>query len=398
MVVWVGLFTVFLSQSAISEPMVQGVTIEGRSVEGRWQGFDDQGRIVLQADDATNALLPAEISNLSWPGRAATTQPTESDHPWMIHLPDQSRFAAALAGSEEGTLEFHTGYVDSLVLTLSEVAAIQCAHIGDKDLTRQFLQLMEKRDPTEDTLLVLRDGNISQLKGVTEALNAERISFKWRNRSREFPIDSIFGLIIAAGVQSQSVPAVQCFLRGDDIWAGRLVGGDAGRIILERGGGNRVTLPVSQLSEIRFRSDRVFFLSDLTPKEYECKPFATTQWEWRRDRSVANRPLRIGKRSYARGIGMHSQSSLVYELEPGYAHFAADIGIDEAVGYHGHVVMRVLADDKEVFNSGPVTGRDEPTSILVPINNVRQLTLVVDYGQELDIGDQANWANARLVK
>ena len=62
------------------------------------------------------------------------------------------------------------------------------------------------------------------------------------------------------------------------------------------------------------------------------------------------------------------------------------------------MIFRVIADDEEVFTCGPVTGRDEPRPILVAIGGAKTFKLVVDFGEDLDVGDQANWGNLRLLK
>lgn len=108
--------------------------------------------------------------------------------------------------------------------------------------------------------------------------------------------------------------------------------------------------------------------------------------------------MHIRGQSFQRGIGMHSQARLTYELTESFSKFVAAIGIDDAAGDLGNAVFRVLADGKEVFNSGQVTGKDQPRPIIVPLAGAKKLTLCVDYGENLDIGDQANWADARLIK
>lgn len=398
MVFWLGVCAVLAAQATEASPVVRVETVEGRAVAGRWQGIDDEGRLVLRSDEGDRMFSVSELSILQWPAGAPSSRPVDTDVPWMVHLPDGSRFAANMTGGDGEKLIFKTRFADELALAISNLAGIQFAAISENDLTGQFRLLLERRDASEDALIALRNEELTRLKGATESITAQHIRFNWRDRSREFAIDSVFGLLIASGVPSSDKPPVQCYLRSGEVWSGTLGGGDRTQIELELAIGQRVTLPLDQVAEVRFHSNRVLSLSELEPSEYVFEPFATTRWEWRRDRSVANRPMRIGGRTYARGIGMHSQSKLVFDIEPGYRHFAADIGIDDAVGHHGHVIMRVLADGKEVFHSGPVTGGDEPRSILVPIDNVKELTLVVEYGEELDIGDQANWANARLVK
>ena len=95
---------------------------------------------------------------------------------------------------------------------------------------------------------------------------------------------------------------------------------------------------------------------------------------------------------------MHSQATLTYELKTGYDQLAATVGIDDGARPLGNAIFRVLADGKEVYRSEAVTGRDEPRAILVPIKGAKRLELKVDFGEEQDIGDQADWCDARLIK
>jgi hypothetical protein len=95
---------------------------------------------------------------------------------------------------------------------------------------------------------------------------------------------------------------------------------------------------------------------------------------------------------------MHSRATLNYELPEGFSHLVATIGIDDAVRPRGSVVFRVITDGKPAYESKTLTGRDPAENIRVDIRGARTLQLVVDFGEELDVGDQADWANIRLVK
>ena len=55
-------------------------------------------------------------------------------------------------------------------------------------------------------------------------------------------------------------------------------------------------------------------------------------------------------------------------------------------------------DDTELYSSGLLTGRDEPKLVYVELGSAKRLTLIVDYGDELDIADHAVWGGARLLR
>jgi hypothetical protein len=101
---------------------------------------------------------------------------------------------------------------------------------------------------------------------------------------------------------------------------------------------------------------------------------------------------------FDKGLGVHSRTELDYQLDRAYESLVATIGIDDAVRPRGSVVFRVLGDGKVLFDSGVLTGKDPPRDVNVNVVGVSLLTLVVDYGDELDLSDQADWGGARLLK
>ncbi len=114
----------------------------------------------------------------------------------------------------------------------------------------------------------------------------------------------------------------------------------------------------------------------------------------RRDRDIEDKYMRIGTRRYAKGIGTHAPSEIVYALDGDYVRFQAVVGPPDR---NGSVVFQVYGDDKLLFDSGTLYNR-QTTSIDVPLEGVRQLRLVVTDAGDGYLCDNANWAAARLKK
>ena len=70
--------------------------------------------------------------------------------------------------------------------------------------------------------------------------------------------------------------------------------------------------------------------------------------------SVLGKPLQIGDRKFARGLGTHANSELVYELDRPCERFEAWVGVDAEISYMkaASVIFKVLGDGRELFNSG----------------------------------------------
>jgi hypothetical protein len=115
----------------------------------------------------------------------------------------------------------------------------------------------------------------------------------------------------------------------------------------------------------------------------------------RRDRDVLDEPLKLGLRRYARGIGTHAPSEIVYNLDGQYARLVATVGGAEA---RGTVVFQVFGDGGLLAETGLMHGLRDIRPIDVPLKGVRRLRLVVSDGGDNYFSDMANWADARLLK
>jgi hypothetical protein len=392
------LLVAFLFATVPPAPAVRGVTIDGQTIEGRWSGPGGEGQIRIEAGGSTKVLRLDELLSLRWQTSQTAPASQPQSLPLLVRLKDGSHVWARLLGGNSDRLELETPWTKSLAVPLASLAAICQAGAQNQALQGAFDQAWADRKPDEDQLLLFRNDRVTTLRGALESLGAEGGSFRWRDRSVPFAVQDTFAVVMAVGRSTPPPAQSLCSLRDGCTWAGQIAGIEADSLRLRLSMGTVLSLPIEQMSEIRFRSDRVLFLSDLTPAKYECEPFGATRWPYRVNLSVANRSMRIGDQSFDQGIGVHSRSVLTYDVPQGFRQLAATIGIDEAVGSQGNVIFRVLADGKEVFNSGPVTGRDVPRPLLASIGGARQIQLIVEFGDDLDIGDQADWAEVRLIR
>jgi hypothetical protein len=132
-------------------------------------------------------------------------------------------------------------------------------------------------------------------------------------------------------------------------------------------------------------------------------PWASARSGWspnqdglpRRDRDIEGRPMRLGTRVFRKGLGTHAPSEIVYGLDGKYSRFAATVGGAEA---GGSVVFQVYGDERLLFESGVLRGMREVKSIDVPISGFQRLRLVVTDAGDGYNADEANWAEARLLK
>lgn len=163
--------------------------------------------------------------------------------------------------------------------------------------------------------------------------------------------------------------------------------------------GPEMTFPMEHVVSLRFLGDRIVYLSDLEPEQFTSTPYLSRTWPLRQNQNVIGGPLRLGAKEYARGLGMHSQALATYNLAGKILSFQATIGIDGVTEGRGSVIFRVLADGKPVFTSDVVRGKTPPVNVgPLSMSGVQKLTLAVDFADQGDILDHANWCDAVLIK
>jgi glucose/arabinose dehydrogenase len=110
------------------------------------------------------------------------------------------------------------------------------------------------------------------------------------------------------------------------------------------------------------------------------------------------RALSIGGVPYLRGLGVHANSDLRFNLNRQCSgSFIADLGVDDEVGDNGSVVFQVYTDGTLAYDSGALTGASLRKTAIVPVNGTAELRLVVTDGGNGNGYDHADWGGARVT-
>ncbi|HEX8529148.1 MAG TPA: PA14 domain-containing protein, partial [Cytophagales bacterium] len=136
------------------------------------------------------------------------------------------------------------------------------------------------------------------------------------------------------------------------------------------------------------------YLSDLTWTS------ATTGYgTLQKDKSIDSNPIKLNGITYAKGIGTHGASTIVYNLGGNYTSFLSDIGLDDEVDAYscGVVAFEVYLDNVLAYSSGNMNGSTATKSINLNVSGKNTLRLEVLLADGSNSCDHADWASARLV-
>lgn len=278
------------------------------------------------------------------------------------------------------------------VIPLENVRAVR---FDSKNPTEAFSAAVVQPSAESDRLFIKANGQTQAISGLIESMSNAEVKFEWQGKNRTMPRTQFYGVAFAQAPET-SKPLFRASLVDGSVLLGKfseLTKTDLNMTV----GTTKISVPIEQVGQFELRSDRVQYLSDIEKIEAIENTVVAFPKKFSRDRSVSGAPLQIGKQRFAKGIGVHANSRLTFALDGRAQQFVALVGLDAAAGGKGDCVFRVEVDGSEVF-SKRIKGNELAAEVRLELADANELTLIVEAGENLDLADHADWANARIIR
>ncbi|MBM4040003.1 MAG: hypothetical protein FJ290_15980 [Planctomycetes bacterium] len=366
------------------------VLLDGTAVQDTVAAIDAQGAVRCQGRPQ-----PLDLMGLRRIERADAPSPAPAPCDVFLNGGGVLRAQSVAFDSQFFTLKWADA--DSLTLPLALVRAVRLGTLPGP-VPPAFEASIAEEESRLDELFAISEGTVQAVRGGLQAIGADEVRFIWNDAERKIPRAKVYGLVLAHKAEQRNHIG-ECLVHlkdGSSLWAivKKL---ENGRLDLQVAGKVDLARPWDAVWRLDVRSTRCAFLSDLDPIEAVEEPLVTYAGPWRRDRNVLGQPLTLGKTVFEKGLGVHSRCRLSFALDGRFDLFAATIGIDATAGGKGDCVFVVLADGKELFRK-QMRGADPPANVAVKVTGAQRLTLLVDWGDDLDLADRANWCDARVIR
>ncbi len=268
-----------------------------------------------------------------------------------VHLAGDDVLTGTFGGIAKDALQITTPWQDKLAIPLTRVVGVHFAQLDRKESPESFAKRLKSRGSEDLLLAQTKNGEVVAIPGIVEGSEDDRMHFRYQGKSRTLPLKQVEGLVLAARTESDPTDQVRSkFVLPDGmVVSGRWKDIDATAWKVDAPWGQEMKLPAAEVADVRFRGGRMTYLSDLSPSKVEETPYFGRKLPWRRDVNLLGEPMKIGGRTYQRGVSVHSRSVLTYDLEGRYATFEAMVGFDDSSRGLGRVNCRVFADDKEIY-------------------------------------------------
>jgi hypothetical protein len=319
-----------------------------------------------------------------------------------VRLIDGTQLYCLTLGMKAKTVDLTLLSGQSISLSLDAIHHIVCDAQDAGSLTAFDALLAESLK--QDVIRVQsREGNtIDPYEGVIQGANetGNRLQFKAQALGTVSNIDlaRLRGLYFARTNPGPGTQAIsRIFDSYGNIYTATAFSLSETECQLTTQTGITLKLPRPTIQKFDLTLGKLAYLSDLEPSKIEETPILADLYHFRRDKNLEGGPLSVGRKFYVKGLALHSKAVLDYDVA-GYATFRCVLGLDDAMAGPAHAVVKIEGDGKELLSTAVSSRDNKPQEVALAIAGVKTLRLIVDYGEDLDLGDHVDFADARVIK
>ena len=385
------------STTAHAENKVRVSTLTGEQTSGQLISIDAR-RVIVNTDGKEANVPLSTVTDLKF----ADPQKFPSADT-VISLSDGSKLSATDVTTAGKDLNAASKLYGKIRLPLQAVTTIQFGN--EPKFLKQWDELCSRTHKRDLLVIRKKDGSgLDFTNGVIGGVSPDKISFVLSGESIPVGRKRIFGLIYArAPLEFDSVLARVAI--GPDLLLAKAIRANPKTTTVSLISGANIKVATTALASVDLSSDKIRYLSDMEPRDYKFEPFFLRDgteeilYHYRRDMNRDGRPLRLGDKVYARGLFIHSKSTLTYRVDKKFRRFQAVMGIDQDVARRGRGTTDVtISADGRVLLETKVTWETPPQELNLDIAGARELKILVDDGGDTNLSDWLDLADARVIK
>jgi hypothetical protein len=321
---------------------------------------------------------------------------------WLVRMRDEARVDMPLDGWDEQGLH-GTAKIANHELKLA-IPPAELRELWSREFADKLDSVDRSGEPSDiDTVYAKNaEGQVQQVSGNVLGIADGALRLDYQGTERTIALERIAGVVMRQPSDDPPRQDRRVRLRfdlcGPDELVGHLKQLTPGRATIELPWGDELSISRNMIHRMSILSGRVQLLQDLPPVEVVETPFLDHMLHWQVGRSLTGGGLRIGETSYQKGLCLHSRTRLTWELNGEYERLQCDLGLQHPDGADGNAAVRITADDAELLVADELTAADDVRSLDLDLTGRNRLTLEVDFGRNMHIGDHVVFGNARLLR
>jgi len=314
----------------------------------------------------------------------------------VLYMVSGDRVAGELVGMKDDILTWKSAALGEMALSVRDLQAMAPADASAEIFAQH----------KEDLVLL---SNKDSAAGIVTGIDAQNLLIQpGSGDAISLPRSSVAGIFFAAAGKPSAADARVFRIRFSDGSVFTVPGLKIadGKLLLRlaaNGKGEAVerSVDLESITAIEQLNGPVGWLSARQPAVNEQAAYSADQhFAARMDRNVRGGPIAFAGRTYERGIGVHANSKLVYDLDGAFKAFRTQYAIDGGGDVrYADVTVRVLVDDQVIHEQASFKAGVLSPVIEADLEGHKTLTLEVlaapgNFGTQ----DRLNWIEPALLR
>lgn len=374
-----------LNVKTVSEDSIRGRLVTLTQKEGLYLDELSGERRHIPLDDLVRFTTTASPKTLSITKRYMEFRMRNGD-----------RIGGVVSKGDENSVLVNTIDLGGIRLPMEDINRIYLLTTS-KPTDRAVLNWFDRTDHSKEDMILLSNGDV--ISGFITTLEPDGINIE----SAMGETKVINRLIVA--VRFTAAPAkeitgqhlVVTFTNsGRFTFSDLQLTGRSGKATLITG--QKITLETERIARVDMIGGRWHWLASSTPISQQHTPMLSLNFEAQNNLNVLGEPIIVLGKTYEHGIGVHSRSSLIYDLQGKYKKFVTHFGLDDHSGPYADVNVVIRVDDKPQFIEEGVRPGKLYGPVLLDVTKARRIELFVDFGENGDLQDRFNWVEPALIR
>jgi hypothetical protein len=318
---------------------------------------------------------------------------------WKLSLRNGDLLLGEAAGFSGQSLVFITADLGKLAIPLKSIASLS----GPR---ADAAEPAAKPSATEKDLVLL--ANKDRVEGIVANIDDSKLLLVTDNPDQPLPIPlaNISQIYFGGAAAPRSVPplSVRLSFTSGSTYTVPLSGQpDAfawtlNNLTIKDPAGTDHPVKIDSIARADVLGGRVVYLSELDPVSEEQTTFLDTSWPMQINKNVLGQPLRIARVDYPRGIGVHTQSTLTYDLDGSFDTLSLRVGLDDSAAPTGEALASISLDGKTLWQSATLKPGQLSPELSLPIKGGHRLQLTAAPAAHLDVLGRLDWLNVALLR
>ena len=390
---------------ATAAPPVNAILLDGQTHTGLLQQLT-AADVELIVDGQVMPVAAGELHSLEFLD-ADQAEPYDKEIRTEVELVGGTTIFCTRFTSDSRNVTLESPILGEIQLPLTRVRTVRLGQWESK-IDADWREL-KQRESEQDLLIVRKGDALDFAGGVVGEIGEETITVLLGERELSVERERVFGFVFPREAPAQDAAVCELKTEADDLLRLQSIEMREESLIGTIVFGPEVAISIDEVQLIDFGLGRIRYLTELEPvASYEAVGLVTSEHvlKYRRvgvDNDPHYRNLVIGRRTFTRGLWIHSGSVLRYRLNRDFKRLQAVAGINrssyDCAQFDPGVRVRIVADREDVLDE-VITWGDEPRELDIDVEGVRDLEIHVTTTEETPLGicEHLALAEVRVIK